>query len=81
MYERGKWQPILVFLSGESCEQRSLVGCCPWDYFPDKNTRVGCRFLFQGIFRKPGIKPASLALAGGFFTDVPLGKPPIDYNI
>ena len=22
---------------------------CPWD-FPGKNTRVGCHFLFQGIF-------------------------------
>ena len=22
---------------------------CPWD-FPDKNTGVGCHFLFQGIF-------------------------------
>ena len=23
---------------------------CPW-YFPDKNIRVGCRFLLQGIFQ------------------------------
>ena len=27
---RRKWQPTLVFLPGESCGQRSLVGCCPW---------------------------------------------------
>ena len=27
---RGKWQPTLVFLPGESCGQRSLVGCCSW---------------------------------------------------
>ena len=27
---RGKWQPTPIFLPGESCGQRSLVGCCPW---------------------------------------------------
>ena len=26
---RRKWQPTPVFLSRESCGQRSLVGCCP----------------------------------------------------
>ena len=26
-----------------------------WD-FPDKNTGVGCHFLFQGNLPKPGIK-------------------------
>ena len=26
---RMKWQPTPVFLPGESCGQRSLVGCCP----------------------------------------------------
>ena len=30
MYWRRKWQPTPVFLPGESCGQRSLVGCCPW---------------------------------------------------
>ena len=29
---RRKWQPTPVFLPGESCGQRSLVGCCPWGY-------------------------------------------------
>ena len=24
-----KWQPTPVFLPGESCGQRNLVGCCP----------------------------------------------------
>ena len=46
--------------------------------FPSKNTGVGCYFLLQGIYPGPGIKPASLAsaaLAGGFFTTVPCGKP------
>ena len=27
---RRKWQPTPVFLSAESCGQRSLVGCCLW---------------------------------------------------
>ena len=27
---RRKWQPTLVFLSGKSHGQRSLVGCSPW---------------------------------------------------
>ena len=28
---RRKRQPTPVFLPRESCEQRNLVGCCPWD--------------------------------------------------
>ena len=31
-----------------------------------------------GDLLSPGIKPASLALAGGFFTTVPPGKPPVN---
>ena len=52
---------------------------CPWDS-PGKNTGVGCHALLQGIFPGPGIEhtsPVSLALAGGFFTTKPLGKPRI----
>ena len=30
MHWRRKWQPTPVFLPGESHEQRSLVGYCPW---------------------------------------------------
>ena len=30
IYKRRKWQPILVFLPGESHGQRSLVGYSPW---------------------------------------------------
>ena len=29
---------------------------CPWD-FPDKNTRVGCHFLLQGVFLTQGSNP------------------------
>ena len=32
---------------------------CPWD-FPIKNTRVGCHFLFQGIFPTQGLNSHSL---------------------
>ena len=28
---RRAWQPTLVFLPGESHEQKSLEGCSPWD--------------------------------------------------
>ena len=52
---------------------------CPWDS-SGKNTGVGCHFLLQGSFLTPGIKPASPespALAGGFFTPEPPGKPNI----
>ena len=40
---------------------------CPWN-FPDKNTGVGCYFLTQGI------KLASPALAGRFFTTSATGE-------
>ena len=46
---------------------------CPWD-FPGKNTGVGCRFLLQGIFTT-GVKLECPALASGFFTLEPPGKP------
>ena len=29
---------------------------CPWN-FPDKNARVGCHFLLQGIFLTQGLNP------------------------
>jgi len=40
--------------------------------FTGKNTRVGCHFLLQGVFSTQELKSA---LAGGFFTSVPPGKP------
>ena len=49
----------------------------PWDS-PSKNTGRGCHSLLQGNLPNPGIEPtspASPALAGGFFTTVPHGKP------
>ena len=53
---------------------------CPWN-FPDKNTRVGCHFLFQGIFPNQGSNPSLLqkssALASRFFTAAPSGSFPM----
>ena len=31
-WRRRKWQPILVFLPGESHRQRSLAGYSPWSH-------------------------------------------------
>jgi len=36
---------------------------------------VGCHFLFQGDLPDPGIESTSPAMAGGFFTTEPPGKP------
>ena len=50
---------------------------CPWG-FPGKNTGVGCHFLPQRVILIQGSNPVSLvfpALAGGFFTFEPPGKP------
>ena len=40
---------------------------CPWDS-PGKNTGSGLPFPTPGALSNPGIKPASPALAGEFFT-------------
>ena len=67
---------------------RCVTVCDPMDCSPPgssahgalsgKNTGVGCHFLLQGNLPDPGIKPTSpafSALAGGFFTTAPPGKP------
>ena len=38
--QRRKWQPTPVFLLGESCGQKSLVGCCPWGHTELDTTEV-----------------------------------------
>ena len=48
-----------------------------WD-FPGKDTVYGLPFPPPGDLPDPGIKPASPALVGGFFTTAPPGKPCID---
>ena len=37
---RRKWQPTPVFLPGESCGQRRLVGCCPWGHTESDTTEA-----------------------------------------
>ena len=54
----------------------------PWSS-PGGNTGVGCWAVLQGIFLTLGSKPASFAspaLAGGFFTTAPYGKPQCQPN-
>ena len=65
----------------DSCDPMdcSLPGSSgPWD-FPGKNTEVVCYFLMTigkiEDLPNPGIQPISPALAGGFFTAGPPGKP------
>ena len=60
---RRKWQPIPVFLPGESQEQVSLVGYSPWDHRVGHSwatntfTFIGTRWLTQNsyfLFRDTG---------------------------
>ena len=47
---RRKWQPVSVFLSGESHGQRSLVGCRPWGREESDTTeRLHFRFSLSCI--------------------------------
>ena len=43
--------------------------------FPGKNARMGYPYPSPGDLPNPGIEPAPPALAGGFFTTEPPGKP------
>ena len=49
---RTEWQPIPLFLPGESYGQGSLA----WDS-PSKNTGLGSHFFVQGIFLTQGLNP------------------------
>ena len=53
---------------------------CPWD-LPGKNTGLCCHFLLQGILLTQGLNPRLPALAGGFFTTEPPGKPESSFSI
>ena len=67
------------------CAQSCLILCSPMDCslpgftvhgsFPGKNAGVGCHFLLQGVFSTQRMSGLSSALAGGFFTTAPAGKP------
>ena len=47
---------------------------CLWD-FPGESIGVGCHLFSPRDLPDPGIKPASLALAGGFFYRCATGMP------
>ena len=69
------WDCCLVFklyLATPGLQLTRLL--CLWG-LPGKNTGVGCHFLLQRIFSTPEIGPTSPALAGGFSTTEPPGKP------
>ena len=78
---------VFPFANVCACAQSCLTVCdpmdcsppgslCPWNS-PSKSTGVSCHFLLQRIFPIQGsnLFPPSPALAGGFFTTVPAGKP------
>ena len=48
--------------------------------FPRKEYWSRLPFPFPGHPPNPGIEPASLTLAGGFFTTEPPGKQPVVYT-
>ena len=63
----------MCVLESRSLVSDSLGPCgslCPW-IFPGKSTGVDCHFSSPRDLPDPGVKPASPALAGGFFTTVP----------
>ena len=77
-----RWPSLLIYLavSGLSCKMQDLCWApeqrllCAWDS-PGKNTGVGLSFPPPGDLADPVVEPASPALASGFFTAEPPGKP------
>ena len=68
-------QSGLTLLQSHRLQPARLLS--PWD-FPGKNTLP---FPPPGDLPNPEIKLGSLALAGGFFTTEPPGKPVLSYAI
>ena len=80
---QGRALPLLLLLL-LSCQVVSDSYAIPWTAagqaplpmrFSRKECWSGLPFPFPGDLPDPGIKPASLALPGGFFTTKPPGKP------
>ena len=77
----GPWFLISCCLVTKSCPALhdpmdcSLPGSSVHGVFIGKNTGMGCYFLLQRIFLTQKLTPSSPALAGGFFTAEPPGKP------
>ena len=53
---------------------------CPWDFFPGKNTGVGCHFLLQGIFLTHRLKLCLPHWQEDSLPLVPPGKPHSIYS-
>ena len=49
--------------------------------FPRQEYWSGLPFPFPGDLPDPGVKPMSHALAGGYFTPEPSGKPMFSFNL
>ena len=74
VFFRYRWERVLIMcVHPKSLQYYGLEPArplCLWDS-SGKNTVMGCQALLQGIFLTRGIEPASpasLPLAGGFFT-------------
>ena len=57
------------------------VACQAFLFTDFSRQEVRCHFLSQGDLPDPGIQPESPALAGGFFTTEPPGKPFLDFSL
>ena len=76
----GKNAAAVLCLVAQSCPTLRSHGLqparflCPWG-FSRQECWSGLLFPSPGKLHDPGIEPVSLALAGGFFTTEPPGKP------
>ena len=69
MYARSVTQPCPTLCDPMDYSLPRLL--CPWD-FPDKNTGVGCHFLFQRIFETQGMNLHLLSLLHWWVDSSPL---------
>ena len=72
-----------TYKGGLSCSiaQSSSTLCNIMEFSRQEQSRSRLPFPAPGDLLDPGIKPASPALAGGFFTTAPSGKPhEVDYR-
>ena len=72
MHWRRKWQPISVFLPGESQGWGSPVGCRLWGRTESDTTEAMQQQQYVGSSRTRG---QTIALQGRFLASGPPGKP------
>ena len=61
---RREWQPTSVFLPGETCRQRDLVGYSPWGYKEQYMTEVSLHAHMHGA-EHPGQSWDCVDVVGG----------------